>query len=45
MTGLGSRAATIQAALYGPYPARDAITCADAPVWTGTIDGRATAST
>jgi LPXTG-site transpeptidase (sortase) family protein len=38
VTGLGGRPATIQAALYGPYGARDQITCADAPVWTGTIE-------
>jgi LPXTG-site transpeptidase (sortase) family protein len=38
VTGLGSRGATIQAALYGPYAARDQITCADAPVWTGTVE-------
>ena len=38
VTGLGNRSATIQAALYGPYPAREAITCQDAPVWTGTVE-------
>ena len=38
VTGLGNRGATIQAALYGPYPAREAITCQDAPVWTGTVE-------
>jgi LPXTG-site transpeptidase (sortase) family protein len=38
VTGLGSRSATIQAALYGPYTARDQITCADTPVWTGTVE-------
>ena len=38
VTGLGGQTATIQAALYGPYPPRDQIKCADAPVWTGTID-------
>src|SRR4051812_48065885 len=37
VTGLGGLTATIQAALYGPYPTREAITCADAPVWTGTV--------
>jgi len=37
VTGLGSRSATIRAALYGPYAARDQITCTDAPVWAGTI--------
>ncbi|HEX6020872.1 MAG TPA: sortase [Solirubrobacter sp.] len=38
VTGLGGRTATIHAALYGPYPARDEITCADPPVWTGTVE-------
>ncbi len=38
VTGLGGRSATIQAALYGPYAAREAITCQDAPVWTGTVE-------
>jgi hypothetical protein len=38
VTGLGGRGATIHAALYGPYGAREAITCADTPVWTGTIE-------
>ena len=28
----------MQAALYGPFPARDAIGCTGTPVWTGTID-------
>ncbi len=28
---------TVQAALYGPYAAPDAITCADAPAWTGSF--------
>jgi hypothetical protein len=38
VTGLGGRSATIQAALYGPYAARDRITCTDTPVWTGTVE-------
>lgn len=38
VTGLGGQRATVQAALYGPYPTREAITCTDAPVWTGTLD-------
>ena len=38
VTGLAGQTVTIQAALYGPYAAREAITCADAPVWTGTIE-------
>ena len=37
VTGLGGQAATIQAALYGPYPSREAIKCEEAPVWTGTL--------
>jgi LPXTG-site transpeptidase (sortase) family protein len=37
VTGLGGQSATIQAALYGPYAARDQITCQDAPIWTGTV--------
>ena len=36
-SGLGGQAATIQAALYGPYATREAITCTDTPVWTGTL--------
>ena len=38
VNGLAGRPATIQAALYGPYPARDQISCTDTPVWTGTLD-------
>ena len=34
---------TIQAALYGPYPSREAIKCAEAPVWTGTVTATARA--
>jgi Sortase domain len=37
VTGLAGQAATVQAALYGPYPSREAINCTDAPVWTGTL--------
>lgn len=37
VSGLAGQSVTIQAALYGPYPSRDAIKCAEAPVWTGTI--------
>ena len=36
--GLAGEHVTVQAALYGPYPAREAITCANQPIWTGTID-------
>jgi hypothetical protein len=37
VSGLAGQGATIQAALYGPYATREAITCADTPVWTGTL--------
>ncbi|MDA0163989.1 sortase [Solirubrobacter ginsenosidimutans] len=37
VSGLGGQSATVQAALYGPYSARDQIKCTDAPIWTGTI--------
>jgi len=44
VTGLEGETATIRAALYGPFPARDAIACTGRPVWTGTLqatgDGR-----
>jgi hypothetical protein len=44
ITGLGDATAPIQAALYGPFPDRDAIACTGRPVWTGTLqatgDGR-----
>jgi hypothetical protein len=35
--GLGGEQATVSAALYGPFPARDAIDCGGSPVWTGTV--------
>jgi LPXTG-site transpeptidase (sortase) family protein len=38
VTGLAGLTATIQAALYGPYTAREEIKCDDTPVWTGTIE-------
>jgi LPXTG-site transpeptidase (sortase) family protein len=38
VTGLAGQRATIQAALYGPYAARDQIKCDDTPVWTGTVE-------
>lgn len=38
VSGLGGEHVTIQAALYGPFPARDAIGCTGTPIWTGTID-------
>ena len=37
VSGLAGQTVTVQAALYGPYPAPDKITCADAPVWTGSF--------
>ena len=44
VTGLGGATATIRAALYGPFPTRNAIVCTGRPVWTGTLqatgDGR-----
>jgi LPXTG-site transpeptidase (sortase) family protein len=38
VTGLAGQRATIQAALYGPFAARDQIKCDGAPVWTGTVE-------
>jgi hypothetical protein len=38
VSGLAGEHVTVQAALYGPFPARDAIGCSGTPVWTGTID-------
>ena len=37
VTGLGQRAATIEASLYGPFASRDAIKCDGTPVWSGTV--------
>jgi Sortase domain len=37
VTGLWGEQVTIQAALYGPFPARTAVGCTGTPVWTGTI--------
>ncbi len=37
VSGLWGEQITVQAALYGPFPARDAIVCSGPPVWTGTI--------
>lgn len=39
--GLAGQLATVRAALYGPYPSREAMDCAGRPVWEGTIDVRA----
>ncbi len=38
VAGLAGEHVVVQAALYGPFPARDAIACTGTPVWTGTID-------
>ena len=38
VTGLAGEKATVEAALYGPYPTRKAMTCTTTPVWTGTIE-------
>jgi len=35
--GLSGEPVTVNAALYGPFPARDKITCDGAPVWTGSF--------
>jgi hypothetical protein len=36
--GLGGEQATVNAALYGPFPSSDAIVCTGTPVWTGTVE-------
>jgi Sortase domain len=36
--GLGEESATVSAALYGPFPTRQAITCDATPLWTGTVE-------
>jgi hypothetical protein len=38
VTGLEGEDATVQAALYGPFPDQAAIVCTGKPVWTGTVD-------
>ncbi len=38
VTGLAGEDATVQAALYGPFPTGDAISCGGTPVWKGTVD-------
>jgi hypothetical protein len=35
--GLGGEQAAVQAALYGPFPSREAINCDGTPVWKGTV--------
>ena len=44
VTGLAGQTVTVEAALYGPYAARDAMTCEDQPVWTGSFQATATAN-
>ncbi|HZQ63876.1 MAG TPA: sortase [Gaiellaceae bacterium] len=41
VSGLAGEHVTVRAALYGPFPARDAIRCTGTPAWTGTIDAPA----
>jgi hypothetical protein len=38
--GLGGQTATIGAALYGPFPTREAVSCDTAPAWTGSLQAR-----
>ena len=38
VTGLVNERATVNAALYGPFPSREAVRCDTAPVWSGTVD-------
>jgi hypothetical protein len=38
VSGLAGEHVTVEAALYGPFPARDAIACTGTPAWTGKID-------
>lgn len=35
--GLAGQTATVEAALYGPFPTRAAITCDSTPVWRGSL--------
>ncbi len=37
VSGLQGQTVTVQAALYGPYPALDAMICSDTPVWSGSF--------
>jgi len=37
VTGLGRLRAEVKAELWGPYPSRDAMTCAGTPYWQGTF--------
>ncbi len=38
VSGLLGEHATVQAALYGPFPSRDILVCSGTPAWTGSID-------
>src|SRR5262249_14128706 len=37
VSGLAAQPATVQASLYGPFPARDALDCKAKPIWTGSV--------
>jgi LPXTG-site transpeptidase (sortase) family protein len=37
VTGLGKLSATVNVELWGPFPTRDAISCAGTPFWTGSF--------
>ncbi|MDQ8043985.1 MAG: sortase [Patulibacter sp.] len=37
VSGLAGETVTVNAALYGPFPSRDAIVCTGTPVWTGSF--------
>ncbi|MFT4036509.1 MAG: sortase, partial [Patulibacter sp.] len=37
VTGLAGQRVTVNAALYGPYPSADAMTCQGAPYWSGSF--------
>src|SRR5262245_22226434 len=41
VSGLAGEQVTVQAALYGPFPARTAVGCTGTPVWTGSIPASA----
>jgi hypothetical protein len=38
--GLGEESATVSAALYGPFPSRQAVRCDVPPLWSGTVEAR-----
>ncbi|HTI35213.1 MAG TPA: sortase [Miltoncostaea sp.] len=38
VSGLVDERATVDAALYGPFPSREAVRCDTTPVWQGTVD-------